>query len=411
MTFYVKKSLAHGPIRFGVSPRHTIEEIDSDPAVSTGVSGEFVRRSTHGYFFADSYPIGVVEIPKPSSIASTSFFSALKPADAKGWGFVAMMIVGAILLLLGIGTIMRLGPQGWIPVILGLALLSTPLGITAQKRRAIRAQEEKDRAEREEREKRNREAMTAYTTALERLRADPSEENMKIALREREQLELSYKIWRPVAKRTVLHIGFAALGRLSAKSSDEISRLMERVAAAAGLDKPDTLDVKLDLYQTVVWHLLADDRVGPTQTRELDAIRRGLGLSDSDTSDESFAMQQFDRLRGITREKLPEHDCPIPLGYRETCIHSTRGQIHGAKKAEDCTLYLTNKRVILDGRKKRELPLPRVDDVDVDVNANVMTIQVARPDPALQLTVEQPLYTAALIDIATTLDERPKSFA
>jgi hypothetical protein len=25
--------------------------------------------------------------------------------------------------------------------------------------------------------------------------------------------------------------------------------------------------------------------------------------------------------------------------------------------------------------------------------------------------VEQPLYTAALIDIATTLDERPRSFA
>jgi hypothetical protein len=234
---------------------------------------------------------------------------------------------------------------------------------------------------------------------------------MKAATREREQLELSYKHWRPVAKRTVLHLGFDALGRLGANKADEVSKFMDRAGQAVGLDKPDTVDVKLDLYQTVVWHLLADDRVGPVQIAELESLRRGFAFSEESTSDEHFAIEQFDRLRGVTRDNLPKQECALPLQFREHCIHTTRGQIHGTKSADDCVVYLTNKRLVIDTRKKRDIPLARIDDVDVDVNANVLTVQVAKPDAPLRLTVEQPLYTAALIDLATTLDERPRSFA
>ena len=411
MTFYVKKSLPHGPIRFGVSPRQPIEQVDSEPGLSTGPTGEFLRRSTHGYFFADARPIGTGEMPKASSITSTPFLASLKPDDAKGWAFVGMMGLGALLVLWGLVVALQLGPQGWILVILGLGLLVAPIAVVAQKRRKIRLEEERQRAEFEERDRRNRESMISYATALERLRADPSEANMKAATREREQLELSYKHWRPVAKRTVLHIGFDALGRLGANKADEVSKFMDRAGQAVGLDKPDTVDVKLDLYQTVVWHLLADDRVGPVQLAELEALRRGFAFSEESTSDEHFAIEQFDRLRGVTRDNLPKQECALPLQFREHCIHTTRGQIHGTKSADDCVVYLTNKRLVIDTRKKRDIPLARIDDVDVDVNANLLTVQVAKPDAPLRLTVEQPLYTAALIDLATTLDERPRSFA
>ena len=410
MTFYVRKSLAHGPIRFGVSPRHPVEEIDTEPSLSTGAAGEFLRRSTHGYFFADTRPIGALEMPKPSSLASTPFFSALKPEDARGWGFLAMMIVGFLLVLLGFAVLLNKGPQGWIPVILGVALMSTPVGIIAAKRRVIRAQEEKDRAEREERERRNREAMGSYATALERVRTDPSEANLTSVARERENLELSYKIWRPLAKRSLLHIGFDALSRLGLARTREAAQLMDRAGKAVGLDNPDTHDVKLDLYQTVVWHLLADDRLGPVQMAQLENLRGGFGVTDNDTEDEQQAIGQFDRLRGIKRDSLPKQDCAIQLGFRENCIHVSAGEVHEKRGAEKATLYLTNKRVIIDGKRRREVTLARIDDVEVVVNANILTIQVARPDPHLRLTVEQPLYTAALIDIATTIDERPRSF-
>ena len=410
MTFYVRKSLAHGPIRFGVSPRHAVEEIDNEPSLSTGPAGEFLRRSTHGYYFADTKPIGAPDMGPPSSLASTPFFSALKPEDARGWGFLAMMVVGLLLVLLGLAVVLNKGPQGWIPVILGVALMSTPIGIIAAKRRVIRAQEEKDRAEREERERRNREAMGSYASALERVRSDPSDANLTSVARERENLELSYKIWRPLAKRSLLHIGFDAMNRHGVPRVREVAQLMDRAGKAIGLDKPDTHDVKLDLFQTVVWHLLADDRLGPVQMAQLEALRNGFDITDADAEDETNATAQFDRLRGIKRDSLPKQDCPVPLGFRETCIHSAAGEIHDKRGAEKTTLFLTNKRVIIGGKRRREVTLARIDDVEVDVNANIMIIKVARPDPHIQLTVEQPLYTAALIDIATTIDERPRSF-
>src|SRR5688500_2805288 len=168
VTFYVKKSLPHGPIRFGVSPRQPIEEIDSDEGLSTGSAGEFLRRSTHGYFFADSRPIGAPEMPKPSSLASMPFWAALKPEDARGWAFIGMMGFGAFLILWGVLVLLTLGAQGAILVILGAALLAVPIVIVAQKRRKIRVEEERVRAEFEERDRRNRESMTSYATALER---------------------------------------------------------------------------------------------------------------------------------------------------------------------------------------------------------------------------------------------------
>lgn len=411
MTFYVKKSLAHGPIRFGVSPRALAEEIDSDPSLSTGAGGEFLRRRTHGFFFADIRSIGAPEFPRSSSISQTPFWASLAPEDAKGWGLIAMMAFGGLLILLGLMTIVRLGPQGWIPVIFGLALAGTPIGIVAQKRRAIRAVEDHDRAEREERDRRHRESMGAYATALENLRKDPTEANMATATREREKLELSYKHWRPLAKASVLHIGFNALADHGPQSAAEVSKLMDRVAYAVGLDKSDTRDAKVDLYQAIVWHLLADDRLGPTQQKELEHLRGAFGITPADLEGDEDAVQAFERLRGVTRETLPRTECSIPLGFREYCIHTIKGNVLGKHGQQEAEIFLTNKRLVVHGHKPVDVPLSRIDDVEVDTDKQILTVQVARPDPPLLLQVDQQIFTASLIDMATTIDERPRSFA
>ena len=411
MTFYVKKSLAHGPIRFGVSPRQAADEMDADTGLSTGPGGDFLRRRTHGFFFADIRAIGAPEISPPSSIRDTTFLSSLAPEDAKGWGLVIMMVIGFLLMMLGLMTIVRLGPQGWILVIFGGLLVGFPVFLTAQKRRAIRALEDKDRAEREERDRRHREAMGAYATALENLRKNPSEENMAIATRERQQLELSYKHWRPLAKRSVLHIGFNAMGDKGSRGAAEASRLMDRVAASVGLDKADAREVKLDLYQAVVWHLLADDRLGPPQAAELEALRSAFGISPADLEGDEEAVLAFERLRGVSQETLPRAECKVPLQFREYCIHSISGTVLGKKGSQEAEIYLTNKRLIIKGRKQMEVPLSRIDDVEVDTDQRILTVQVAKPDPPIQLQLDQQIYTAALIDLATKIDERPRSFA
>ena len=66
---------------------------------------------------------------------------------------------------------------------------------------------------------------------------------------------------------------------------------------------------------------------------------------------------------------------------------------------------------MIQGRKTLEVPLQRIDDVEVDTDQRILTVQVAKPDPPIQLQLDQQIYTAALIDLATKIDERPRSFA
>lgn len=412
MTFYVRKSLAHGPIRFGVSPRLPLNEIDDDPSLSTGPGGEFLRRRTHGFFLADSRAIGAPDIPRPSSIASTPFWMSMAPEDARGWALIGMMGVGALFVLLGLAVIVNKGPQGIIPLLLGLALIGVPIFITAQKRSAIRSQEERERAEREERDRINREGMASYATALERVREDPSESNLLAAAREREKLELPYKHWRPLAKRSVLHIGFGALAQLGPRGAREVSKLIDRAGSSVGLDKADSRDVKVDLYRVAVWHLLADDRLGTVQAGEMETLRQGFGITDEHLEQELAAIEEFDRLRGITRDELPREECGISLQFREHCIYTTPGRVLAKKGGHDeGRIILTNKRLIVEGRRRVELALSRIDDVEVDTDTHLLRVVAARPDPPIELQTKQPIYSAALIDIATTIDERPKGFA
>jgi hypothetical protein len=394
VTFYVQKSLAHGGIRFGVSPRQGLEEIDSVGSLSTGPAGEFLRRRTSGFFFADTRPIGAPKLAETPSAASMPFWSSLRPADRKGWALLGLMALGIVFLLLGFAVIINKGPQGWLEVILGMAMIATPLVLTARKRRQLRLQEEKERAEREERERRHREMLSAYVNALEALRRDTTKETLAAATRERERLELPYDLWSEIARRTVLEIGFKELAR-----RHDVGEPVQRAAEAVGLSSADQARVRRELYEVVLWHFLADDRLGSVQTRLLAAIAASLGINDLDPNAE-----QFNALRGITKESVPRIECALPLGFREHCIHVARGP--------DCTLYVTNKRVVVETPKKQDdVELTQIDDVEVNVDENRLTITPARPGKPIVLRVEQPVYTAALIDLATTIDERPRSFA
>ena len=72
---------------------------------------------------------------------------------------------------------------------------------------------------------------------------------------------------------------------------------------------------------------------------------------------------------------------------------------------------VTNKRVVIDVKKPIEIPLTQIDDIEVDVDANVLIIRAAKPQEPVIVRVEQPIYAAALIDIATSIDDRPRGFA
>jgi len=400
MTFYVEKKLALGAISFGVSRNRSGGPADAAAELSTGAEGEFIRRRSEGFFFGGQDRFAGPALPTTPSSSSMPFWSSLKPdGTRRGYGFLALLVFGALFVLLGLSVIATKGPQGWVEVILGLIMIGIPITLTAQKRKTIREQDERERAEREAVEKRNREMLAAYTTALERARSERSDEALAQLERERQALTLPYQIWGAAARRTVLLIGFDELAKRGPSRSNEIAALMDRLSRAAGLTGDDQSGVKRDLYSTIVWHLLADDRLGPAQ-EQVAAIRRGLGLSD----DEGIStVQQFQRVQGLSAQTPPRAKCSTRLEFQEYCIYET--------PTDEGTLHVTNKRVILEAKKRFEMPATRAFDVVVNADESIVTVKTDNPKKPLRLRVEQPVYAAAILDLAAAIDERPKGFA
>ena len=396
MTFYVEKKLALGSITFGVTPGES--ESDTDSALSTGATGEFVRRGSERFFFGGHDPFNAPALPRARSISSIPFLSSLKPdGTPRSFGLLASMALGIILVLLGIGVVARKGPQGWIEVILGAIAIAVPIVMTAQKRKKIREQEERDRAEREALEKRNRESLAAYTAALERIREARDDPSIAQLRREKEALTIPAEIWKPAARRTALLIAFDELSSRGPDGSNEIAAIIDRVSEAAGLTAEESKGIKSDVYRTVLWHLIAANRLGSSHAKQLGAIREAFGIGDEDAK----AADQFRRVRTITPQTLPRVRCTTQLQFQEYCIYETRTD-HG-------TLHVTNKRALLEGKKRVEIP--RAADINVNADASTLNVKTDNPKKPLRLEVDEPVYAAAVIDAASQIDERPRGWA
>jgi hypothetical protein len=49
--------------------------------------------------------------------------------------------------------------------------------------------------------------------------------------------------------------------------------------------------------------------------------------------------------------------------------------------------------------------------VTVNASDNIITLKTDNPKKPLRLKVEEPIYTAAVLDAASQIDERPRGFA
>lgn len=403
MTYYVEKQLALGPIRFGVGTRRALDVIDDDAALSTGAKGEFVRRRDDGFFFGDTTRAVEPTFVRAKTISQTPFLSSLKPDKTpRGYAFLALMGLGAFFMLLGFSVLATKGPQGWVEVILGVICIAIPIAMTAQRRKQIRDQEERERVEREALEQRNLEMVTWYTKALNHLRIDRSDAAVDALRGERASLTAPYDLWSSAARRTILEIAFDELAKRGVAGSKVIGDFIRNAGDAAGLTPEDIKGVQLDLYATVVWHLLAEDRLGKVQEAEVQTLREGLGITDVDAPVEANAIEQFRGLRSISMAGLPRSECAIPLNFQEYCIH--QAPLH------DGILFITNRRLIDGERRRSEVVMPKVFETAVDVDDSSIRIKSDQKKP-LRLTLANPIFTAAIIDLAASLDERPKGFA
>jgi hypothetical protein len=408
MSFTVQKSLGNSFFRFAVGRRREFRTIDHEPELSTGPAGEFVRHRPEIFYQADLRVIHKPEIkPIRSSTTSAPFWSSVFDGTGRGYAFIAVMVFGGLLLLLGLANVANGNRAGWVLTIFGLILASIPILITGQKRRSLRQVEERKQREREDRDKRNAELLTAYTDALERLREDPSDANLDLVLRENEKLDLPYAVWADTAIGTVLYVGFSTLAKVGHQRAQEVADLMDRASDAAGLIQEDAVAVKRALYSTILWHLIADDRLGETQLEIVRSIQKGFRLGAEDVPQDMSAEAQFHRLRGIDHRNAPRCEAQIPLGLNEYCMYTAQTNPGSGPSS---TIYVTSKRIVVTGDKRVEFPATKIDDILVDADRNLVTLRAAELKKPIELHVEEPLYLAALVDLAMRLDDRPKSF-
>ena len=407
MSFTVQKSLGNSFFRFAVTRRRELRSIDNDPDLSTGPSGEFVRHRPEIFYSADIRTIRSPEVPPPRSIASEPFWGSLVDGTGRGWAFLGLMIFGALMLLVGFAVLSSKGKQGWVEVIFGLILIAIPLVMTSQKRRVIRQRELQVRREREERDARNRELLGAYTSSLDKLRDDPSDANLQQVLRENEKLDLPYAIWADTAIGTVLYVGFSTLARVGAERAGEVATLMDRSSEAAGLIAEDALAVKRALYSTILWHFLADDRLGEKQLAIVRSVQKGFGITEEHVPNDASAEAQFERLRGVDHRNAPKCGAPVPLGMNEWCMYTAQVRLPDGSTPD---VVITNKRIILAHDKSTDVNVRKIDDVFVDADANSVLVRASDLKRPMHFFAGEPIFLAAMLDLATRLDDRPKSF-
>jgi hypothetical protein len=408
MSFTIQKSLGNSYFRFAVSRRRERQSIDPDLSLSTGSSGEFIRHRPEIFYAADLRQIHKPEVPTLRLVSGTSFWSTLMDGTARGWAMVGAMAFGALILLLGLANVANENRAGWVLVIFGLIIAAVPLVITAQKRRSIRQLEDRKRKEREERDKRNSELLGVYTNSLEQLREDPTDAALATVKRENEKLDLPYAVWADAAIGTVLYVGFSTLAKVGPERAAEVADLMDRSSDAAGLIAEDAIGVKHALYSTVLWHFLADDRLGEEQLKIVREIQKGFKIDPEDVPLDTAAEGQFERLRGVDHRNAPRcGETTVSLGMNEYCMYTS--QVRPTENPQP--FHVTSKRLILGSDKGRiELPVAKVDDILVDAERSRVTIRAAELKKPFDFHADEPIYLAAMVDLATRLDDRPKSF-
>jgi hypothetical protein len=409
MSIRVQKLLGNSLFQFSVGRRREFRSIDNDRELSTGPAGEFIRHRPEIFYTADIQAIRSPEIPKPRSLSGTSFVSSLTDGTTGGKGRMVMIGIGVLLLLWGMA-VKSQNPEApaWILFLVGLVLIAIPIVRVATQRQAIKQHEARIRREREERDAHNAELLGAYTTSLEALRENPTDETLARVLRENEKLDLPYSIWADTAIGTVLYVGFSTLAKVGHDRASEVAALMDRSSDAAGLIAEDAKAVKHALYSTILWHFLADDRLGQEQLKIVRAVQQGFGITNDDVPNDASAESQFERLRGIDHRNAPRCEIDIPLGMNEYCMYSA--QINPVEGAETTT-FVTNRRVIIGSdNKKIEVTVPAIDDVVVDADSNRVTLRASTLKRPYEFRAAEPIFLAAMIDLATRLDDRPKSF-
>ena len=427
MGFYIRKSVGVGSIRFNVAQRKTDEEIGNDPRhFSTGSSGEYQTSSGGGLYFHEELPVdGAQRKNKAEKV----------PLTARQILERIIMGLGVVLILIGIAVVVKKGAKrestapGYVEIVLGLAMLVGPPVINAKKRADLRAAEEKARAERAEVERRHNELAASFAAKVRLLDERQDAATLEAIRQEREAaVDLPYAAIRKTAAGAAIASGFRALTRFDKIGSRGLSNELDDAISAVGLDKADSLLVKKSVYQKAVWDMLADDRLSLAREGVLREIGSELRLTEADVAVEKASIEEFRRLKGVTKDKTLIKNPPVKLAFQETCHHVSPGSLlkpgtqkkvleDGTRTSEqvwtpagDCKVIVTSRRVIVDGKGGQEITFADLKDVELDADQKVLSVTAEGFKTPLYLSVPDPIFTGSMIGLASSTGEKRPGF-
>ncbi|MGA7614783.1 MAG: hypothetical protein WBX15_06315, partial [Thermoanaerobaculia bacterium] len=303
-----------------------------------------------------------------------------------------------------------------IEVVIGIAIIVTPFVVTAKQRRDERIERERLEAERAETERRNREIIGSFAAKLERLGNGESPRDLEEIRNERRSRDIPYDAVAPMARAAVLRIGFRELAAYPGRGAKVIAERVDAAADAVGLTSDDATALRNELYRTALWHLIADGRLDVPERHALDQLGKALRIDPGAVELEARAADEFQRIVALLENGAPETKVPFKMRLRETCHHhgpatrmrnqkerisenGKRRRVRRWKPAGECDLWVTSRRLILNGAKHEELALDEVDDLELDADQNLLTVVTADPNKRATLSTEEPMYTATLIEL------------
>lgn len=410
MAFHITKNLGPGTIRFKVASRRTTEDLANEPlTLSTGPAGEYIG-SRGGLYFAETHRNvdPVLEATREQNL-SGSIFQAMSGKQ------LAMMVGGVILLLIGIMAVINKGAPGVIWLILGIGLMVAPVAAIMKRRSDIRQQIERERANRTAEEQKRRDTIGNFMAKLERFEHEMTEENAEQLRREHSALAVPYELVADAVRETVVRIGFRLLPNLVKEGPEYVADAIDFATEATELAPSEIVEAKRQVFETALWHLLADDRFSLAHEELLEEFRRKLRLDPETIAIDIMAMRDFHALRGVTPKRLPSVEAPVQLGYQEVCYHHTRGTLLAAPRrlniniapgekndgeGAECAVFITSKRLMITTDVSREVLLPRIYAVDLAADRNALIVTEGEQKQTYELSVSDPVYTGAILEMA-----------
>ncbi|HVT05785.1 MAG TPA: hypothetical protein VHL58_20715 [Thermoanaerobaculia bacterium] len=417
MAFYIRRILETGPIRFSVAHRAARSSPDPSAELSTGPRGEYRRLGESILYFSESRDQTDPQFSRALS-GNRSLWEMIRPGGGRGgyWP-VVVMVFGALFILLGAASIAaHKGAPGVIEVIIGLALVATPVMTMARKRQQLRAEEEKIRKEREDEEKRVQAIVGTYAEKLQQYRERLDDESLEVLRRERPTHQIPYEIVRPMAMHALTVAGFDAISRFREIGLDGVDQKIVTAARGIGLNDEDERIVRRQLYQKLLWHQIADDRVH--QTRDiLEQFRSNLHVDTTEMEWDMAALEQFEKLAGVNSRTLPQiEDGTVKLRFHEVLHHKASGDqvrpeaqrvVTGTEpnswsRLHPVSLLVTSKRLMFGGRRKDDIPFSKSFDLEVDADQGVVSVKTPDAKKSVHMLLPDAIYTASMIDLAAT---------